>query len=227
MDILIIEDTKALAASLKDLVNEMGYNAELAYDGRIGFDKAEGKLYDAIILDIMLPKMDGFTILKNIRHDGIQTPVLVLTARSGIDDRINGLNLGADYYLPKPFDNREFVACLKSILRRPNFQDSDQLIYGDLILDSTMSLLSTKTESIQLNPKELEMMRLLMLNVNHSLSKDTFINKVWGYDSDASYNSVEAYISFLRRKLEYLHSSVAITIIRKAGYHLTQKEAHD
>lgn len=223
MRILIIEDTERLAKTLADMIHEIGYKADLAYDGEEGFDFAESNMYDAIVLDVMLPKMNGFEIIKQLRRDNIQTPILMLTAKTELEDRIHGLNIGADYYLTKPFDNGEFIACLKSILRRQSPYISDVLKFQDLELTPSLSLLKCSGKSIQLNSKELELMRLLILNTQSILSKDTLINKIWGYDSEATSNNVEAYISFLRKKLHLLESNVSISIIRKAGYYLEVK----
>lgn len=223
MRILIVEDQERLVKTLADIVHGIGYSTDLAYDGESGLDYAESSIYDAIVLDVMLPKMDGFQVLKQIRSDKINTPVLMLTAKAEVEDRIYGLNLGADYYLTKPFDNGEFIACLKTVLRRQSPFVSETLQFSDLELNPALSTLSCKGNSIQLNSKELEVMRLLLSNLNSILSKDTLINKVWGYDSEATHNNVEAYISFLRKKLLFLHSDVSIAIVRKAGYHLEVK----
>ncbi len=225
MRILIIEDAKRLAKTLADIIQELGYTADLAYDGEEGLDFAESNIYDAIVLDVMLPKLDGYKVLKQLRCNGIQTPVLMLTAKAELEDRIHGLNLGADYYLTKPFDNKEFIACLKTVLRRQIPYISETLAFGDLELTPSLSTLHCGDKSLQLNSKELEIMRLLILNTKNIISKDLLINKIWGYDSDATYNNVEAYISFLRKKLLFLNSNVVIVIIRKAGYHLEMK--HD
>ena len=170
----------------------------------------------------MLPGMNGFDILKKLREEGISTPVLMLTARAELNDRVQGLNLGADYYLTKPFENEELVATLHAIMRRKSDFVPDNVTFGDLTLSPASCELACGGKSIKLNAKEFELMRYLMINGKTILSKETLINKIWGYDSDAGDNNVEAYISFLRRKLNALSSKVSIVVVRKVGYHLDE-----
>ncbi len=222
MRILIIEDEVRLAGTLVDMTGEDGYITDVAHDGEAGLDSALCGIYDAIVLDVMLPKLDGFEVLKRIRHDGIQTPVLMLTAKSDLIDRVHGLDLGADYYLTKPFENAEFLACLRAVIRRQGEIIPERLIFGDLVLVPSMSALRCRERTLTLSARELEIMRLLIVNQNNILSKETLLIKVWGYDTDAGDNNVEAYISFLRKKLSLLRSTVALSVVRRLGYRLEE-----
>ena len=222
MRILIIEDEVRLAGTLADMVGEDGYTADVAHDGEAGLDSAMSGIYDALVLDVMLPKLDGFEVLKRLRRAGIQTPVLMLTAKSDLIDRVHGLDLGADYYLTKPFENAEFLACLRAVLRRQGEITPERLAYGDLTLTPSMGVLRCKERALTLSAKELEIMRLLMLNQSAILPKETLLVKVWGYDTDAGDNNVEAYISFLRKKLSLLGSSVTLNVVRRLGYRLEE-----
>jgi len=224
MRILIIEDEERLAGTLADLISESGDTPDVAYNGESGLDNALTGIYDAIVLDVMLPKLDGFQVLERLRKAGLTTPVLMLTARADLSDRVRGLDLGADYYLTKPFENAEFLACLRAILRRQSDLIPQMLTYGDLSLTPASRELKCKDRSLFLNAKELEIMRLLILNSKQITSKETLLLKVWGYDSDAVDNNVEAYISFLRKKLSALASQVSISVVRRLGYQLEVKE---
>ena len=220
MRILVVEDEKRLAETIADIIEEAGDTVDIRNNGEDGFYDAVSGIYDAVVLDVMLPGMNGFDILKKMREEGISTPVLMLTARTELTDRVQGLNLGADYYLTKPFENEELVATLHAIMRRKSDFVPDNVSFGDLTLSPSSCELSCGGKSIKLNAKEFELMRYLMINGKTILSKETLINKIWGYDSDAGDNNVEAYISFLRRKLNSLKSSVSIVVVRKVGYHL-------
>lgn len=222
MRILIVEDEPRLANTLADLIADAGDLADVSNDGEDGLDNAMSGIYDAIVLDVMLPKLDGFTLLSRLRSAKIHTPVLMLTAKSELSDRVRGLDSGADYYLTKPFENAEFLACLRAVLRRPGEWMPDTVSFGDLLLTPSLRELRRGENSIQLSAKELEVMRLLMVNGRANLSKETILLKVWGYDSDAGDNNVEAYISFLRKKLHLLGSSVSLVSVRMVGYHLEE-----
>lgn len=224
MHILIIEDEVRLAGTLADMVGEDGLTADVMHDGEAGLDSALSGIYDAIVLDVMLPKLDGFEVLKRARQAGIQTPVLMLTAKSDLVDRVHGLDLGADYYLTKPFENAEFLACLRAVLRRQGEITPDRIAFGDLTLTPSMGMLYCKERALTLSAKELEIMRLLMLNHSSILPKETLLIKVWGYDTDASDNNVEAYISFLRKKLSLLRSTVSLNVVRRLGYRLEESK---
>ena len=220
MRILIIEDEKRLANTLADLVSSNNHIADLSYDGLGGLDNAMTGIYDAIVLDVMLPGLGGFEILRRLRGSKNSTPVLMLTARSELEDRVAGLDLGADYYLTKPFENEEFLACLRSIMRRRGDILPEVLVYGDISLSPSTCELSRLGQSVKLSYKELAIMRLLIINKEHILSKEMLLTKVWGYDSEADDNNVEAYISFLRKKLLFLRSTVTIAVVRRVGYYL-------
>jgi DNA-binding response OmpR family regulator len=224
MRILIIEDEVRLAGTLADMAGEDGYTTDVANDGETGLDSALSGIYDAIVLDVMLPRLDGFEVLKQMRKEGIQTPVLMLTAKSDLVDRVHGLDLGADYYLTKPFENAEFLACLRAILRRQGDITPESLHFGDLTLTPSRGSLRCRERVLTLSARELEMMRLLMLNQNAILPKETLLVKVWGYDTDAGDNNVEAYISFLRKKLQLLRSTVTLNVVRRLGYRLEENK---
>lgn len=219
MRVLIVEDEVRLASSLQDLLELNGYTADISHDGESGLDNALTGIYDVILLDVMLPKMDGFTVLRHLRGEGSATPVLMLTARDQVADKVTGLDCGADYYLTKPFEPQELLACIRALTRRqPELHSSDLLEYGDLKLDKSSFTLSCGERSVRLSRKEFDMMELLMRNRDMILTKETLLLKIWGYESDAEDNNVEVYISFLRRKLTYLHSGVKIKTIRMVGY---------
>jgi two-component system, OmpR family, response regulator ArlR len=220
MRILIIEDEVRLAGTLADMSAQDGCTADIAYNGESGLDSALTGVYDAIVLDVMIPKLDGFEVLKRLRAEGIATPVLMLTARAELADRVRGLDIGADYYLTKPFENAEFRACLRAVMRRQGEIIPEHIAFGDLTLIPSDSRLCRAEQSLTLSMKEMEILRLLMLNRQSILSKETLLVKIWGYDTDAGDNNVEAYISFLRKKLFLLHSSVEIHAIRRQGYRL-------
>lgn len=218
MRALIVEDEVHLASSLQDLLELDGFTADVAHDGETGLDNALSGIYDVILLDVMLPKLDGFTLLRRLRSEHNATPVLMLTARDQVEDRVEGLDCGADYYLTKPFEPRELLACVRALIRRQPELRTDLLTYGDLKLDKSAFTLSCGERSVRLSRKEFDMMELLMRNRDIVLAKETLLLKIWGYESDAEDNNVEVYISFLRKKLDHLCSSVKIKTIRMVGY---------
>lgn len=223
MRVLIVEDEKRLADTVRDLLELNGYTADVCFDGESGLDNALSGIYDVCVLDLMLPKLDGLTVLRRLRGEGSALPVLLLTARSELSDRVNGLDSGADYYLTKPFEPKELLACIRALTRRqPELRETGVMEYGDLTLEKSSFILRRADREIRLSRKEYDLMELFMLNKGLLLSKETILLKVWGYDSDTEENSVEAYISFLRRKLAHLHSNVRIRTIRMAGYCLEQ-----
>ena len=225
MRLLIIEDEVRLASTLQDLLELNGYTADVCHDGETGLDNALSGIYDVIILDVMLPKRDGFSVVRALREASFSVPVLMLTARSEVSDRVEGLECGADYYLTKPFAPRELLACIRALTRRqPELQTADTLDYGDLSLDKTTFSLSCGDRSVRLSRKEFDILELLMRNREVVLKKETLLLKVWGYESDAEDNNVEVYISFLRKKLSHLRSTVRIRTIRMVGYCLNREE---
>ena len=219
MRILIVEDEVRLAHTLADLLKRQGYTADECHDGVSGLDNASSGIYDLVLLDAMLPGMDGFTLLRRLRSDGHTVPVLMLTARSDVTDRVHGLDSGADYYLTKPFEPQELLACVRLLLRRGGeTRLDDALTYGDLRLESGTFTLNCQERSVRLSRREYDLIELLMRNGSQIVTKEQLLLKVWGYDSDAEDNNVEVYISFLRRKLTHLHSAVRIKTIRMVGY---------
>jgi len=219
MRILIIEDEVRLASTLQDLLELNGYTADICHDGESGLDNALTGIYDIVLLDVMLPKLDGFTVLQRLRNAGTTAPVLMLTARSDVSDRVQGLDCGADYYLTKPFEPRELLACIRALTRRqPDLRNPDLLEYGDLKLDKNAFSLLCGERSVRLSRKEFDLMELLVLNREVVLTKETILLKLWGYESDAEDNHVEVYVSFLRKKLNHIHSRVRIKTIRLLGY---------
>lgn len=226
MRILIIEDEVRLAGTLSDLLRRQGYSSDVCHDGISGLDNAASGIYDLIILDAMLPGLDGFSLLQKLRSGGTGTPVLMLTARSEVSDRVRGLDSGADYYLTKPFDAQELLACVRLLLRRSGgeIRTDDAIVCGDLRLEPGTFLLTCGQRSVRLSRREYDLMELLMRNQKIIVTKEQLLVKVWGYDSPAEENSVEVYISFLRRKLSHLHSCVKIKTIRLVGYCLEVEE---
>jgi len=219
MRVLVIEDEVRLAATLQDLLELDGYTADVSHDGESGLDNALSGIYDVIILDVMLPKLDGFTVLRRLRSAGSAVPVLMLTARSEVSDRVTGLDSGADYYLTKPFEPKELLACIRALSRRqPELRSTDILTFGDLTLDKNDVHLTCGARRVRLSRREFDLMEILMRNQRIVVTKETLLVKIWGYESDAEDNNVEVYISFLRKKLDHLRSRVRIKTIRTVGY---------
>ena len=223
MKILIVEDEKLLADSLKALLQSKGFDVEVVYDGEDGAEYAELGIYDLLILDVMMPKLDGYQVARRVRSKRCATPILMLTAKSGLEDRIEGLNAGADYYLTKPFDSRELLACINALLRRQGNQ-VDELTYGNTALDLASGTLVCGEKSVRLSAKEFDVMRFLLQSRGQNLSKEVILARVWGYDSNAVENHVEVYVGFLRKKLSAIGSNLRIAAIRRLGYHLEVEE---
>lgn len=219
MKILIIEDEKLLADSIGELLRGKGFDVEIVYDGESGAQYAELGVYDLLILDVMMPKMNGYEVARQVRAKRLGTPILMLTARSGLEDRIMGLNAGADYYLTKPFDTRELLACINALLRRQGAQ-VDEITFGNTSLDLDSAMLVCGSNSIRLSAKEFDIMRFLLQAGERNLSKEVILARVRGFDSDAVENNVEVYIGFLRKKLAGIGSNIRIEAIRRLGYHL-------
>ena len=223
MKILIIEDEQLLADSLKILLEKKGFTVETVYDGENGAEYAVTGIYDLLILDVMMPGLDGFQVARRVRASRCGTPILMLTARSDLEDRIEGLNAGADYYLTKPFDTRELLACVNALLRRQGGQ-INELTYGNTGLDLASSTLSCGGKSIRLSAREFDVMRLLLQSKKQILSKEVILARVWGFDSNAVENHVEVYVGFLRKKLRAIGSNVCIQAVRRLGYRLEVEE---
>ena len=224
MQILLVEDGISLSNALKKILEQNGFSVDAVYDGLSAVDYAENNRYDLIILDIMLPKMDGFEVIRNLRNDRIDTPVLMLTAKSTMSDKVSGLNYGADDYMTKPFNVEELLARVGALTRRKGSVIVNTLTYKDISLNVNSAMLTCKNESVQLSRKEFEVLKVFLYNPTMTVTNDILINKVWGMDSEATYNNVEVYISFLRKKLKYLKSDVSIKKIHKLGYRLEDKE---
>lgn len=220
MQILIVEDEVRLANALAQILREQKYIVDAVYDGRDGFDYAASGQYDVIVLDVMLPSMDGFQVVRSLREKRIQTPVLLLTAKDELRDKVHGLDCGADDYMTKPFAPEELCARIRALSRRQGDVILDEMTFDDLTLNLSTYDLSRGSKSIHLGYKEFEVLRILMSNPHTIVPKDDLINKVWGAASSAEDNNVEAYISFLRKKFYFLGSRVQIATIRKVGYHL-------
>ena len=220
MRVLIVEDETRLAETLRQLMKELLYQADVVDNGQDGLDYGLAGQYDLILLDVMLPGLDGFQVARQLRAAHVSTPILMLTARDEVADKINGLDCGADDYMTKPFDTGELLARVRALTRRQGEILSDVLTLGDLQLDCNSHTLSCKDRLVRLGFKEYEVMRLLLVNQGNVIAKETLITKVWGMESEAEDNNVEVYISFLRKKLSYLNSTVSISTIRKAGYFL-------
>ena len=223
MKILVIEDERLLAQSIQAVREQKGYAVDTVYDGVTGAEYAKLGIYDLLILDVMLPGLDGFGVARAVRAARCATPILMLTARSGIEDRVTGLNAGADYYLTKPFDTRELLACVGALLRRQGAQ-VDELRFGNTGLDLDSGLLFCGEKSLRLSAREFDVMRLLMQSGERILSKEIILARVWGYESNAVENHVEVYVGFLRKKLRAIGSNVRINAIRRLGYHLEVAE---
>lgn len=221
MKILVVEDEVRLAEALVQILNKNKYDAESVYDGEAGLDNALTGIYDVIVLDIMLPKMNGLEVLSNLRSAKIQTPVILLTAKDEVADKVNGLDHGADDYLTKPFVTDELLARIRALTRRRGeIICDDTLSFADLNLNLSTYELSCQGKSIRLGLKEFRILEFFIRHGQHVISKEELLEKVWGYDSDAEYNHVEVYISFLRKKLLHIHSKVAIQTVRGVGYRL-------
>lgn len=218
MRMLIVEDEKLLAESLKTLLERKGFTVETAFDGVSGAEYAETGIYDLLILDVMMPGMDGYAVVRQVRQKHCTVPILMLTAKSDLPGRIEGLNAGADYYLTKLFDIVELLACIRA-LRRQGGQ-VDRLFFGNTTLDLDAGTLTCGEKKMRLSAKEFDVMRLLMQAGENNTPKESILTHVWGFDSDAAENNVEVYIGFLRKKLKSISSNVRIESVRRVGYHL-------
>ncbi len=220
MNVLIVEDEIRLADSICEIIRSQKYSCDAVYNGEDGFIYASSGIYDVIVLDLMLPKMNGFEVIKKLRSSNISTPIILLTARDEVSDKVKGLDYGADDYMTKPFSKDEFLARIRALSRRTGEVIIDEIKYGDLTLDLQSYVLSSNDKLIRIGHKEFEILKLMLSNPTQIFSKDEIISKVWGYLSDAEDNNVEVYISFVRKKLAFLGSRVNIVTVRKIGYHL-------
>ena len=219
MKILIIEDEYSLADAISETLKKENFMTTIITDGEEGENEALTGIYDLILLDIMLPNKDGFKILDSLQKEKVETPVIILTAKSEIYDKLNGLENGADDYITKPFHIKELVARIKVVLKRKtDVKDLSVIQYEDLSLNLRNGKISCQNNEITINGKELELLEILMINKNQAVSREILADKIWGYNSDAEYNNVEVYISFLRKKLKLLKSKVEIKTVRGIGY---------
>jgi two-component system response regulator ArlR len=223
MKILIVEDELALSEALTEILKRNQYNVDTVDNGEDGLEYALTGLYDCIILDIMLPIMDGLNVLKQLRKSRISTPVMLLTAKSDIDDKINGLDCGADDYLTKPFVTGELLARIRALTRRTGEVNVDAYDFHGLSLNKNTYMLSYKDQSVNLSLKEYQIMEILIMNPNQIITKERFIEKIWGFESDVEYNNIEVYISFLRKKIQSINSDANIFTARGVGYYLEEK----
>jgi len=223
MRILVVEDEIGLAEALEQILKQERYLVDAVHDGESGFNHAMTGIYDLIILDIMLPRLDGIEVLKRLRQEHVTIPVILLTAKSEVSDRVKGLDSGADDYLSKPFATQELLARVRSVSRRRgDVPPESTLRFGNVELDPTTLMLSSDTKQIRLILKEKELMELLMTRKNTITSKDLIIEKLWGFNSEAVDNHAEVYVSFLRKKLAFLDADIVITTIRGMGYRLEE-----
>ena len=225
MKILIIEDEYSLADAIAETLKKENFTVEIITDGQQGEDEALTNVYDLILLDVMLPHKNGFEILKELRREKVSTPIIMLTAKSEIYDKLEGLENGADDYITKPFHMKELVARVKVILKRnSNLEDTGIIEFADLKLDLKTGKMTSGENEITINGKELELLETLLINRNQIINREVLANKIWGYDSDAEYNNVEVYVSFLRKKLKLLKSNVKIKAVRGIGYKMEDKD---
>lgn len=220
MRILIVDDEKPLVDALYEILTKSDYLVDSCYDGEDAYTHALSGIYDVILLDIMLTRINGLDVLKKLREDNISTPVILLTAKSDIDDKVTGLDCGADDYLTKPFEARELLARIRSAARRKEYFASDKMSFGDFSLEKNSMMLSKGDNDIQISQKEFQILELLIKNAGHAISKEQFVEKIWGYDFNGEYNIVEVYISFVRKKLKVIQSEARIKVVRNIGYSL-------
>lgn len=225
MRLLLAEDEQELSRALVTVLKKNNYSVDAVYNGQDALDYIEAGNYDGAILDIMMPKMDGITVLKKARAEGISVPILMLTAKAEIDDRVTGLDAGADDYLTKPFSMKELLARIRAMTRRQNDTTDSVLKFGNITLDRATYILSSGKDSLKLANKEFQMLEMLMVNPGQVISADQFMDKIWGYDSEAEQNVVWVYISYIRKKLTAIGANVAIKAARGLGYSL--EESHD
>lgn len=224
MRILLAEDERSLSRAVVALLEKNNYSADAVYDGAEALEYLAAENYDAVILDIMMPKMDGLTVLRKLRERGSHVPVLMLTAKSEVEDKVAGLDTGANDYLTKPFATAELLARIRAMTRTQAVQTDSRLSFGNVVLDQTTFELSAPGGSFRLANREYQMIELLMRNPRQVIPTERFLEKIWGYDSDVEVNVVWVYISYLRKKLAALHANVQIRATRNTGYSLEEKQ---
>lgn len=223
MNILVVEDEYQLSEVLLALLRQNGYTVDAVEDGISGEDYALSGIYDVIILDIMLPKKNGLDVLKTLRQKQLSTPVLLLTAKSDVRDKISGLDMGADDYLTKPFLSGELLARIRALSRRKGTFTGEEFIFGDIMLGKHTHELISNGNAVKLGMKEYQIMEILLQNQKQIVQREIFIEKIWGFDSSAEYNAIEVYISFLRKKLSAIKSHVEVKAVRGVGYILEER----
>ena len=224
MRILIVEDEREFADGIQSILQKAGYEADAVYDGLTGLDYILSNIYDLILLDLMLPKINGIDVLKNARAEGVATPVIILTAKFQPEDKINGLDSGADDYLTKPFDAGELLARIRVRTRKSDARSADRTEAYDIWLEKSTFKLHGKEKSVKLSKKEYQLLEYLMLNKGHILPRDTLITKIWGFEEETDYNNLDVYISFLRKKLNYVEAAARIQTKKAVGYSLEPGE---
>lgn len=222
MRLLLAEDEKSLSKAIITILQKNNYSADAVYDGEEALDYLSSGNYDGVILDIMMPKLDGISVLKKLREQGNTIPVLMLTAKSEVDDKVLGLDSGANDYLTKPFNTKELLARIRAMTRNQNEQMDSKMKFGNIVLDRSTFELSSPSGNFRLANKEFQMMEMLMINPRCLISAERFLEKVWGYDSEVEINVVWVYISYLRKKLTALHADIQIKAQRNAGYSLEE-----
>lgn len=223
MKLLLAEDERSLSRAVSTILRKNNYTVDAVYDGISAYDSLSGGSYDGAILDIMMPSMDGLTVLRRIRAQGNRVPVILLTAKSEIDDKVEGLDAGANDYLTKPFNSRELLARIRAMLRVNTAQTSSRLSFGNITLDEASCELSNGRESLRLTGKEYQMFEMLIASPGTVIPAEQFLEKIWGYDSDAGSSTVWVYLSYLRKKLNALHADIEIRSKRGLGYLLQKK----
>jgi DNA-binding response OmpR family regulator len=224
MRLLFAEDEKSLSRAVCAILKKNNYSVDAVYNGADALDYLATENYDGVILDVMMPKVDGFTVLKRMREAGNKTPVLMLTARSEIDDKVFGLDSGANDYLTKPFDTKELLARIRVMTRKSEVQTDTKLSVGNLTLDAATYDLKGPAGQFKLAGKEFQMLEMLMRNPKRLISADAFMDRIWGYESEAELNVVWVYVSYLRKKLEAVGANVKIKAQRGVGYYLEVSE---
>lgn len=220
MPVLIVEDDVSLARALQKILQDNGYEVDVVHTGTDGLSWAESGYYDVVVLDVMLPGMDGFEVARQLRRRGVSTPVLLLTARDAVPDKITGLDAGADDYMTKPFSPAELMAHLRALTRRQGEVVFERLTLGDLTLDLDTRELRCGAKAIGLSEKEFAIARILMENPRQIISKEQLMSRAWGIESDVGENNIEAFVSFLRKKLKHVGSAVKLENVRKVGYRM-------
>ncbi len=222
MKLLVAEDDRRMAGALKELLKEEGYDLDLAYDGEEALDFLMADMYDLVILDVMMPKKDGFSVVRRMRQEGMRTPVLMLTAKGEVDDKVTGLDSGADDYMVKPFLSKELLARVRALIRRNIGSPDGSLAFGDILLDTSKALLSCVTtgESVRLSEKEMKILEHMIANQGQIVSRESLAMRIWGFENDAEYNNVEVYMTFTRKKLRFIGALTEIKAVRGMGYEL-------